>query len=91
MDALETHYHGIYEIELFYDDWTKSTCTCVSFLKHFKCKHIFAIACFKKLAFFDDTCKTILVGTKRGPCRPRKIKSNEALVRDDKPKRRKMI
>ena len=89
LEALEAHYFGIHEIAFKHCDWTKSTCICVSFLKKFACKHIYAIACFKKLASFDEECKQIPLGTKRGPGRPRKTKANEALLRDDKPAKRR--
>ena len=88
LEALQTHYYGIHEIIFNCDDWEASTCSCVPHLKHYSCKHDFAIACLKKLAKFDDVCKTIRVGHKRGPGRPKKTKANDALLRDDRPVKR---
>ena len=91
LENLEVHYDGIYEIIFKSEDWPSSTCTCVIFLKKIACKHIFAIPCIKKLAVFDDLCKTIPIGHKRGPGRPRKLKPKEALIREEKLTKRRRI
>ena len=88
LEALQTHYYGIHEIIFNCDDWEASICSCVYYLKHYSCKHRFAKAGLKKLAKLDDVCKTIRVGHKRGPGRPKKSIANDALLREDKPAKR---
>ena len=74
------------------DDVYKSHCSCVSFFKHHKCKHVFAISSRillptkKALFVFRQDCKNIEIGKKRKRGRPGH--AVKALLRQDQRKRK---
>jgi len=60
-----------YKIMFNVGNWKMSSCTCPSFLKNYKCKHVYGLAVHKKLALFPETVKTVPIGQKRKPGRPK--------------------
>jgi len=59
-------------------DWKLSTCTCFSFQKQYKCKHVLGIAVSKKLFTIPESAKMDVIGKKRKVGRP--LKARVALL-----------
>ena len=50
--------------------YIQSTCTCFSYLKQNKCKHIVVLAAFEKLIKIPSTAKSVPIGQKPKQSRP---------------------
>jgi uncharacterized Zn finger protein len=55
-------------------DWKMSTCTCQPFQKKYLCKHVVGLAVKNNLYSLRPEAKTVPLGERRGPGRPKKAK-----------------
>jgi len=61
-------------VQLNEENWKDSSCSCSTFQKEYLRKHLIGIAALKGLYQFPDNAKTDLIGKRRKPGRPRKVK-----------------
>jgi len=64
----------LHVVKLDEKEWRNSSCTCTKFQKEYTCKHVIGIAALNKLYKIPDSAKTDLLGSRRKPGRPRKVK-----------------
>lgn len=67
-------------VQMNEQDWTSACCTCPSYLKKYKCKHVIGVAIRLKYTKPPPTAKQTPIGQKRKRGRPKKV--TKALIID---------
>ena len=80
-DQLEEHQQNLHTIKINQKQWQLSECTCYTWSKNLKCKHVIAIASRLNLCSFDQIAMNLPLEPKKR--RGRRPKRGAALIRDD--------
>jgi hypothetical protein len=74
LDAYLHNVHSLHIIKIQIDNWKLSSCSCVYWLKNYKCSHVIAIVVRLKLASFESISIDLPMEKERKPGAKRKTK-----------------